>query len=476
MASLTSSWYRTWQNKLQRASVTSLRCKRVLCAFNALIDKVVYYDQRSFHFLSANFESEKNTVRKKLKGKIQRIDTPQMLLVALITAFKTGKAMHLPTNFTLIQWLENTFRHCETAIGGQAGIISNQLALIGAKPIVYTPQLSPKLASLFSPRVKFPRGYHTLQLIPVTRATNAKETRTNWIIEFQKGDKLQFAGEVFTASRSNRIILSSPCSQPPLFDLQVSHLLPELGEQLDAAILSGYQALQPMYEDGTTYQYYLSLEELYLELLKSHKNIPLHLEYVSTPFKDVDAAIYEHITKHIDSFGLNEIEIVELAEKLKQSALARNIVKKENVVTLHAASEKIMEKLALKRLHVHNLGYHLLLLKKPVDIAVQKKQINALLFGSLAATSRAIKGSEITRGEIQNALDVSINETSLNQMVQFAAHLSLTRVRAEASLASGIFDVGNHFVLIAPGQASTKARKTTGLGDVLSSCSFLAGL
>ncbi|MBI4406392.1 hypothetical protein HY571_00585 [Candidatus Micrarchaeota archaeon] len=473
MASLTSAWYSNWQRQLAAASTTSLRNTKVLCAFNALVDKTVRYDARLFHFLCRELEQESRAVHKKSSAKLTRIDSPLLLLAALIQAFKTGKAIHLPTNQALVNWLEN-FPHA-ASIGGQAGIISNQLALIGAKPVLYTNQLSPQLAHIFSPRVKIPAGNGALSFHSIRDAADKKQkTRVNFVIEFSKGDALQFAGKIYVAPRSNRVILYSS-SVPPLFDSRLTHHLPELGENIDAGIFSGYHALQPVYEDGTTFEYYLSLEELYLEMLKSHRNVPLHVEYVSTPNKEVDAVIYQHVAKHVDSFGLNEVEIVELAEKLKLKRFATNIVKNENAVSLHAAAEKIMEKLDLKRMHVHNLGYHLVLLKKRVDIQAQKKQVRALLFGSLVATSRALKGKEITRGEIQTALDTGVNEKVLNQMARLCSHFDLSRTRAEHAILTGVFDAGNHYLLCVPGQV-VLPRQTKGLGDVLSSCSFLAGL
>ena len=115
-------------------------------------------------------------------------------------------------------------------------------------------------------------------------------------------------------------------------------------------------------------------------------------------------------------------------------------------------------------------------MKKPVDVRYQHRQVNSLLFGSLAATSRAVKGREVTRGEVQDALQVSVSEEGFNQMARMCGYLSLSRIRAEHALLTGIFDMGNHVALIVPGQVAPLTRKTTGLGDVVSSCAFLAGL
>ncbi len=477
MPSLTDAWYTSWQRKLYRASFTSLRGAKVLCAFNALIDKIVAFDQRRFAELFHYIEPHVASVLRKSKRGLARVDSPLDVAAALVAAFKTGKAMHLPANFQLVNWLHDNFPHHVTAIGGQAGIMANQLALIGASPVLYVPQLSPQLASMFSPRVMYPKARRSLSFISVRHAGDKKQrTRSNWAIEFKKGDSFTFGNKVFTAPRSNRIIFSSPYHQPPLFETELVHELPRLGESIDAGILSGYQSLQPVYEDGSTFEYYLSIEELYLKMLRSHKNIPLHIEYVSTPFKDIDAAIYQHVARHVDSLGLNEIELVELADKLGFSKLARDIVKSENAVTLHAAAEKVMEALELKRLHVHNLGYHLVLLKKPIDVQKQRRHVNATLFGSLVATSRALHGRAVTRGEVQDALQVPINENGIHQMARMCAHLSLSRHRSEYSLMTGAFDTGKHITLIVPGQAASLTRRTTGLGDTLSACSFLAGL
>ncbi len=477
MPSLTSHWYTTWQTKLSNASLTSLRNVRPLCAFNAVIDNVIIFDKAVAYNFFKHFENQRRSVKHRANSPILRVDSPTELAAVIIQSFSTGKAMHVPSNPQLLSWVKNNFGLRSTSLGGQAGIIANQLALLGAKPIFYTPQLSTELANLFSPRVRFPVAGKRLSFESVQAAGKRNgDQRVNYIFEYKQGDVFEFGGTVFRAPRSNRIILASPQRSPPIFQPALVHFLPELGGSIDAGIFSGYQAIQPNYEDGTTFEYYLSLEELYLTMLKSHTNIPLHVEYVSTPFKQIDKQIYEHVTKHVDSFGINEIELVELSDKLGFSKQGRDVVKSENVVTLHAAAEKILNALHLKRLHVHNLGYHLVLLKKPIDVVHQKKQVNGVLFGSLAATARALKGREITRGEVQDSLDIGVSEIALNQMARMCAHLSLSRSRAEHALLTGIFDMHDHVLLIVPGQVAPITTRTVGLGDVISSCSFLAGL
>ncbi len=476
MASLTSVWFNAWQGRLRRASHTSLRNKTVLTAFNAVVDKIILYDVRKFHSFFAHFQAEHRSILRKSKNQLARVDSPQALISTFIHAFKTGKAIHVPSNNELLEFLAKNYS-TSTSLGGQAGIIANQFALLGAMPILYAPQLSPQLANLFSPRVKFPVcNKNSLSFNSVRHSVNADKAKTNFIIEYKKGDVFKFAGSIYVAPRSNRIILSSSSTAAPLFSTNLVHVLPELGEAIDAAIISGYHSLQPKYEDGTTFEYYLALEELYLKMLKSHKNVPIHIEYVSTPFNEIDKAIYTHITKYVDSLGLNEIETIELAEKLCFAKEARDIVKNENAVTLHAAGAKIMQALKLRRLHIHNLGYHLILLKKPVDGHKIAHQVNAALYGSLAATSRALNGKEIARGDLETALQIGVSEITLHQMTRFAAHQSLSRHRAEHALLTGTFDVGDHVLLIVPGQVSPIIRRTVGLGDVVSSCSFLAGL
>ncbi len=484
MPSLTDLWYRTWQHRLAAASLTSLRGKKVLCAFNAVVDRVVDYSPDKFSFLFRRFQSDSATVKRKSEREISFVDSPQILAAALLRAFTTGKAMHLPLSAALASQLEQGLSRHER-LGGQAGIIANQLTLLGAQGILYCKPLSSHLTSFFSPRVKFPvvsrsSSGGNLNFVSVKEASRrGDETISNWIIEFKAGDLLKFGGQIYVAPRSNRLILSSHKAAAQQFDDNIVHLLPELGRLVDAAIISGYHSLEQRYSDGTTYDYYLSLEELYLRMLRAHKHIPIHVEFVSTPAaKNIDKSIYAHITKHVDSLGLNEVELVELTDKLGFPALARAIARNENVVTLHAAAEKVMKQLDLQRIHVHSFGYSLILVKKSTAVSHRylRRQVISTLFGSLAATLRAMKGSEINRGEIASALSVPVSEIALQQMALMSHKLSLTKLRLENSLLSGIFDLADHYALIIPGQVAPLTPRTVGLGDVISSCSFVGGL
>jgi len=459
----------------------------VLCAFNAVVDRVVDYSPEKFAFLFHRFQSDATAVKRKSEREINFVDSPQILAAALLRAFSTGKAMHLPLSAALAQQLEQGLSRRER-LGGQAGIIANQLTLLGAQGILYCKPLSPHLTSFFSPRVKFPTVSKSsfsgnregnLNFVSVKEAAHrGDETISNWIIEFKAGDMLKFGSQIYVAPRSNRLILSSHKSIAPQFDEDVVHLLPELGRSVDAAIISGYHSLEQRYSDGTTYDYYLSLEELYLRMLKAHKHIPVHVEFVSTPDKNIDKSIYAHIAQHVDSLGLNEIELVELTHKLGFPNLGRAVARNENVVTLHAAAEKVMKQLDLQRLHVHSLGYSLILVKKSPAVSHRylRRQVISTLFGSLAATSRAMKGGEITRADIASALSVPVSEIALQQMALMSHKLSLTKLRLENSLLSGIFDLADHYALIVPGQVAPITPRTVGLGDVISSCSFVAGL
>ena len=158
-------------------------------------------------------------------------------------------------------------------------------------------------------------------------------------------------------------------------------------------------------------------------------------------------------------------------EKTGFAKEAEQIRREENAWTLFQGAAKAFEKLGLKRLHLHNLGYHLLLLSKPYAVPPEKV-VDAVLYSSVAATSKAILGRQISAEELHVSLKTPLSQIGFAQMALFAQKSGMKD--AAQFLETGIWDAGKFFVLVVPGQYAHAPASTVGLGDVVSSCSLLA--
>ncbi|MCL5011695.1 MAG: hypothetical protein M1594_02255 [Candidatus Marsarchaeota archaeon] len=464
-----------WNERLKKNGLTRPSNKRMLCAYNALIDEQVFYEESFFKFMIP--PGDDKIIIHKTNREFYRVDNPTHFFSSFFQALKEGKAAHLPVNEHMLKWLSETFVERKERIGGQAGIIANQLAILGWKSVIYTPILSEKLAALIYKKVEFPIVENN-EIIFRSAKNCFKEgdpTKINWIFEFKEKDKLKIKGEVAVAPRSNRVIYSSPFPSIPVFESAYKEKnLEDLGRKIDGAIFAGYNYLKPKYDNGLTYKNYLKKEMENLEFLKrGNKNLKIHVEFVPSDFKTIERDVLNHLTVIAESLGINEVEIIEVAEKLGFKKEASNARKNENAYTLYKAGLKVFEKLKLKRLHLHNLGYNLVIVSKPCLI---EKEVNAVLYSSIIATSKAVIGRELKRNEWRKSIRIPVSARGLNQLEILARELKLNGIEKELLQKQGVVDFGDYYLLCIPTQAFETPKSTVGLGDIVSSFAFAASL
>jgi ADP-dependent phosphofructokinase/glucokinase len=464
-----------WNERLRRAGLTRPSGKRVLCAYNALVDEQVFYDEGFFKFMIP--PGDEKIILHKTGREFYRVDNPTHFFSSFFQALKNGKAVHIPVNQYMLEWFRESFPERMERIGGQAGIIANQLAILGWESVLYTPILSERLARLIYRKVRFPvvEGDGVVLKKAVNCFKEGDPTKINWIFEFREGDKLKIQGEVAVAPRSNRVIYSSPFPSIPVFESAYKEKnLEDLGGKVSGGIFAGYNYLKPNYDNGLTYKFYLKKEVENLEFLKrGNENLRIHVEFVPSDFKTIEKDVLKHLTVIAESMGINEVEVVEVAEKLGFKKEAAMVRKSENAFTLYKAAVKVFEKLKLKRLHLHNLGYNLVIVSKPCSI---EKEVNAVLYSSIVATSKAMIGRELRRNEWRRSIHQPVSVRGLNQLEVLAREFNLKGVEKELLQKQGVVDLGDHYLLCVPTQAFEKPLSTVGLGDIVSSFAFAASL
>ncbi len=464
-----------WSERLRRADLIRPSSKRILCAYNALIDEQVFYDESFFRFMIP--PGDDKIVIHKTNREFYRVDNPTHFFSSFFNALKDGKAAHLPVNEHMLEWLNETFVDRKERIGGQAGIIANQLAILGWKSVIYTPIISERLVSLLDKKVEFPLAENDRIMLRSARkcAREGDPTKINWIFEFKERDRFRIKNEIAVAPRSNRVIFSSPFPSIPVFESSYKEKnLEDLGKKINGAIFAGYNYLKPNYDNGLTYKHYLKKEVENLEFLKrGNENLKIHVEFVPSDFKTIEKDVLKHLTVIAESLGINEVEIIEVAEKLGFKKEASNVRKNENAFTLYKAAVKVFEKLKLKRLHLHNLGYNLVIVSKPCSI---EKEVNAVLYSSIIATSKAMIGRELKRNEWRRSIHQPVSAKGLNQLEILAKELNLRGVERELLQKQGVVDLNDHYFLCVPTQAFEKPASTVGIGDIVSSFAFAASL
>ncbi|MEW5954956.1 MAG: ADP-dependent glucokinase/phosphofructokinase [Candidatus Micrarchaeota archaeon] len=449
-----------WNARLKKAADTSLAGKGILCAYNALVDCQVFLTQEQLQQVFYKTKSISST-------EPPRVNDEKTFAQALLRSFSTGKASHVPLEPSFAAWLATRFPQHAKRLGGQAGIVASQMARLGATAVLYSPKRAAEVLELTHPKTLFPLARKDgLALVAARKAARKGDAaKKNWIFEFMRGQAVNAAGRKIVAPRSNRLILSTPFEGALEFEPALKPFLPDLGKRLHCAMLAGHH-----YLGRKGFAHYVAEEGKAVKALKkSNPKLRIHFEYVPFEHKQIERAVMAHVAENVDSLGLNEVEIIELCEKLGLQKEASAVRKRDDAFNLYAGAAALLEKLRMQRVHVHAPGFHVLALRKPYPAPLERVR-NAVLFSSVAATSKTLLGREITAGELRQSLSTPLAANGFAELKRFAEKTGLKN----SFLREGWADFGDHYALVIPGQ-SAKARKgTVGLGDVVSSCSFLA--
>ncbi len=464
----TKAWFERFENK------KAPKLARVLTAFNVNVDAVALgLDQANKVLASFSQHEIAEIERKSNSESIGEIKSPVDFFAALLHYVKTGKAMHLHASSGVFDWLGSVFTADETRIGGQAGIMANQLSAFNDFVITYSSLLSPLQASFFDPKVCFPStDGKKLTCHPAKKvARKSDATKINWIFEFKAGEKLKAKTE-FPSPRSNRLIVSSPAYYAPVFEnVDVKQLAKNVG----IALLSGFQQL---HSDKNLNPALKKISLQIQELKKANNAIAVHWEFVPMEDKKAEKQVLLSVGKAVDSLGLNEVEIVDVLKTLGAKKEADRISKMENAYSLYLGAKKLLEVLNLDRVHLHSFGFQILVLKNPYAVSVEKAR-DALIFSSIVASLKALKGSAFVSKKEFESHSLVPSETGFNQIRALEGGIDEERVKRHSSfdrralLESGIFDLKDHYVIITPSPI-VHPKSTVGLGDVISAMALAA--
>ncbi len=428
----------TWDILERKSCEVDISSVKSFCAFNLNIDYIV-----KLH------DTSKLDIFKEMKPIVKGVSNPHEFAFALHNSMKEGKGVEETCRDSkLFAWVYSHFGEPnEKKIGGQAGIISNQLSFLGQEVLLYSPDLNTSVASLLNPNIKTPVVERNAKIYLKKLSEVEGTPRVNWIFEFEKGLKVDH----ILTPRANRFILSSKPTQKPVFDPGLKTKLPELGKMVDVCFISGYHRL----DEGIDF----SEEKHSLGLLKSkNKKLVLHYEYVKTKNPEII-----NVLPRFDSIGCDEVELRQLLELLGEDKQAKKIIS-DDPNSIYEGAVVLKDRLHVKRLHVHNLGYALNL----YDFKPMENHVIGMLFASSVTNTRAKFGKFVS---MQKQHSFCINEGL--SAIGFKALASFYRKNShlgKAFLESGL---GEDFILV-PLHIVDRPAYTVGLGDTISSVSLSA--
>jgi ADP-dependent phosphofructokinase/glucokinase len=423
---------------------------------------------------------------------IERIDTypreikdPLDFIARLLISMREGKAAEIPThNSDIHEWLKEHLGFDYARMGGQAGIISNLLSSLELKKVVaYIPWLSQEQAeyfvdadNLFHPKVENGKVFlkHPREAFKPNIGS-----KVNWILEYSKNLNVSCDGRNFKVPRDNRLIISS---RPKWLRLDMDK---EVYEQLDSifpidgAMLSGYQMITEEYEDGSTYKDHVASSVQVIEKLKSlNPELRIHVELTSIQNRVIRKAILtEIVAKHVHSLGLDTVEVANALNVLGHEELSYSVIMKEEygITSLYQGAIQLLKDLSLERVHVHSLGFYICILVKGHPLTLREHR-DFLLFSSILAAAKAVRGDIGNFMEAEVGLEVPISSDGLESLDNFKLYCVGRKLCTLEEFEYGYIYGPDHDAVIIPTKVVDNPKATVGIGDAISAGAFAATL
>jgi len=455
----------------------------MLVAYNSNIDAIKHLTDADLSRLIGLFKDTE--IIERIETYPREIKDPLDFMARLFISMREGKAAEIPThNSDIHEWLKDHLGFDYARMGGQAGIISNLLSSLELKKVVaYIPWLSQEQAeyfvdadNLFHPKIengkvflKYPREAFKPNI----------GSKVNWILEYSKNLKVSCDGRNFTVPRDNRLIISS---RPKWLCLDMDK---EVYEQLDSifpidgAMLSGYQMIKEEYEDGSTYKDHVASSVQVIEKLKSlNPELRIHVELTSIQNRVIRKAILtEIVAKHVHSLGLDTLEVANALNVLGHEELSYSVIMKEEygITSLYQGALQLLKDLSLERVHVHSLGYYICILVKGHPLTL-KEHRDVLLFSSILAAAKAVRGDIGNFMEAEVGLEVPISSDGIESLDNFKLYCVGRKLCTLEEFEYGYLYGPNHDAVIIPTKVVNQPKATVGIGDAISAGAFAAML
>ena len=440
----------------------------IFLAYNVNVDAIKFFKKgEEVQELINQFDEEE--IIKKIKEYPRVIANPVDFIARLIHSMKTGKPSEVPISDddeSLNKWF-NTLKYDEERMGGQIGIISNILSILNLKRVItYSPILSKKQAEMFVDKenLLYPSVINGNLILkkPIESYREEDPTKINRIFEYKKGIEFKLGDNRIITPQANRFIAGS---RPDALRFEIKgelkKKLPEIGEMVDCAILSGYHGIKEIYNDGKTDDYYFEKAEEDIKLLKKkNKNLKIHLEFASIQNINLRKKIMDRILPHVHCLGMDETEIANLSHALGYYELCADIIKNSKIEDVVAALKILLdEHKNLELVQVHSMYYIMYLGRKDNPLSEDELK-KTLELATILASSKAKLGNISNIEDLKAGLSIPYNKYGdlLSSVVE-----NLKKKE----------EYKDYKIVIVPSRLVKNPKSTVGIGDTISATAFV---
>ena len=428
---------------------------KIICAYPVNLDAV--YDMEEDSISRFVQGADPLELKSELKGSIR---SREDLISSLLYCMQQGSGAEiLVESQELAEKIEASFPW-SFRLGGNAGIMANLLAELGARPVLNAPALEPRLAALLHPGVGIPVSGRLMQPTQAAERPGLSSEVLHFVFQFKESDRIPSPQGPISAAKDNRFIATyDPVNTRMVSNQDFDAYCQDHIQDIDGAILSGFH-LAPR-------DRYREIFPPRIEQIRSWKeanpNIFIHVEMGSFQSQKI-ARHFLRLLEKADSLGLNEDELETAAGKcsypdlLPSSAAADTSGSQWQERMQKAAG--LREHLGIFRVSVHTRDYILSIMEEGKITA--KEELLSLQKGADAAAALAATGS--AKGMPPD----EINPRGLEAKREFC------RQGAEAAgVGRGAFHKRDGLMVsLMPSQLAREPRITVGLGDTATAATF----
>jgi len=442
-------------------------------AYNANIDAIKFVKPESLERAIRDSGAVPEKIMYGIANPEGAIRSREDFFSGLMLNFSRGSAAEwLIADKSVFSWMKKEIGYDELRMGGQAGIMSNNLASLGIKKvIVHSAQMSPKQAGLFlkseSIMVPYRDGDSTFSLRrPSDAVRETDDELIHFILEFRKDDTINIGSKSFKCPRDNRFIATYDEKNSGLYiNPDFAEGIKSFANDIDCAILAGFHLLSP----AVDYEERIEKAMKVLDGIKSsNPALKTHAEMASTQNADVRLAIAKRVLSNVDSIGVNEQELCDILEVLGEGKLAKDIRNHSinagcKSILIYEGILKIARKLKLKRVNFHTLGFYVTLIDRKRWPGSSPEIVrDSMLFAASLAAVRLLGGNPKDR----DSLDGIVNSVPVND----------NGIKEVDALLSAPRDDADFAVIAIPTLVIEHPKSTVGLGDLISSSTFVSEL
>ncbi len=442
------------------ADIAALEELPVFVAYNANVDAIVRVDDELESALERPADPGNTPPPSPLTSTAD-------LATALTHTMAKGRGDEVAMTDEFAATLESTLTPDAQQMGGQAGIMTNVLTALGAAPVTYTYLLSDRQRSLFTHpgAVRYPLVEDgTVSYVPLESAVNTERTKINWVFEFGPGDEMFGV----TASGGTRFIAAS---RPPEFDLHAGDLdtaIDQVGADVDGALLAGYHNLTPDHvEEG--YDETMQHARDVMGRLQAGGGFQVHVEYAVTHDEELRESIYEWILPEANVIGVDTHELGLLHDDAGSTAVEE--VPSEATpfdpadgIAHYRMLSAIRSELEVDCIQLHAMDYHLAVTDDHLDAAAV---LRGLEFSAVNAATKAALGDITSPADLRTGLEYAPSAQGHEAIDRLGAHVGASTEAGRLATPS---------VVACPNRVVEDPAGTVGIGDVVSSSSFILEL